>query len=220
MNKIRVMLVDDHTLVRQGVRLLLQANPELEVVGEAADGREAVTRAVELQPDVVLMDITMPGLDGLEAAQEIRARVPGTHVLLLTVHDDEAYLFRGLKVGASGYLLKGADASELVFAIQAVQRDQVYLHPTMAKWLVGDYLRRVDAGGEDRTALDELTDRQRQVVTLMAEGLSNQEIADRLVISPYTVQTHLAQIMHKLNLHSRADLIKYAIRHGLVDLYT
>lgn len=215
---IRILLADDHTLVRRGICRLLEDQPDLEVVGEAADGHEAVAKAAELQPDVVLMDIGMPGMNGLEATERIKHRFPDIQVLLLTVHDDEEYLFRALKVGASGYVLKEAETSVLMLALNAAHRGEVFLYPSIASRLVHDYLRRVEAGGlEEREQLEELTGRQREVLELIAEGLSTQEIAEKLVISPHTVQTHRQNIMRRLNLHSRTELIKYALRHGLTE---
>jgi len=221
MNRIRILLVDDHTLVRAGIRKLLEEQPHFEVVGEAASGTEAIARAGDLVPDVILMHIAMPDLNGLEATRQIRKQHPRVEVLLLTVHDDHEYLFRGLKVGASGYVLKEAEEKELVMAIEAVHRGEMFVNPSMTRRLVADYLQRVGRGiGEERERLEELTDRQREVLQLLANGLSQREIAERLVISPYTVQTHRQNIMRKLNLHSRTELIKYAIRHGLTDVAT
>ncbi len=218
MKPINILLADDHTLVRQGIRRLLEEQPDFEVVGEAADGREAVAETARLQPDVILMDIAMPGMSGLEATEIIKQRFPKIQVLLLTVHDDEEYLFRALKVGASGYVLKEAEATELVLAIEAAHRGEVFLSPSVTRRLVHDYLRRVGEGAdEERQRLEELTERQREVLQLIAEGYTTQEIAAKLVISPYTVQTHRQNIMRKLNLHNRAELIKYAMRHGLTE---
>ncbi len=219
MTSIRILLVDDHTLVRAGVRRLIEDQPHMVVVGEASNGQQAVANAAELQPDVILMDIGMPDMNGLEATEIIKKRFPDIRILLLTVHDDPEYLFRALEVGASGYVLKEAETQELLWAIQAAYRDEVFLYPSVAHWLVHDYLQRVKGGAqEEQQQLDELTERQQAVLHLLAEGYSNEEIADKLVLSPYTVQTHRTNIMRKLGLHSRADLIKYAIRHGLTEL--
>jgi two-component system response regulator NreC len=219
MTSIRVLLVDDHTLVREGVRRLIDEQPHMAVVGEASNGQQAVGKAAELQPDVILMDIGMPDMNGLEATNIIKQRFPGIHVLLLTVHDDPEYLFRALEVGASGYVLKEAETQELLLAIQAAHRDEVFLYPSVARWLVQDYLHRAKGGGQaGQQPLDELTERQHAVLQLLAEGYSNQEIAGKLVLSPYTVQTHRTNIMRKLGLHSRTELIKYALRHGLTSL--
>jgi two-component system response regulator NreC len=188
----------------------------MEVVGEAGNGREAFDSAVKLSPDVVLMDIGMPGTNGLEATRQIRKEVPAAQVLILTVHDREDYLFQALRAGASGYILKGADVQDLLSAIRSVRTGQIYLYPTVTKKLLADYLRRVEAG-EDQASFHGLTEREREVLQLIAEGKTTPEIAQALHLSPHTVQTHREHIMEKLNLHRKADLIKYAIRSGLVD---
>ena len=215
MTKIRVLLADDHTLVRRGIRALLETQADFQIVGEAATGIDAVAQALALAPDVVLMDIGMPELDGLEATARIKREMPSANVLLLTIHDDANYLFRALTVGASGYILKGAEVSDLVLALQAVQRGEVYLQPSVAKLLVGDYLKR--ASGTEQAQIEELTPRQREILVLIADGLTNQQIADKLVLSPFTVATHRANIMQKLNLHNRTELIRYAMQHRLID---
>ena len=214
-DRIRILLADDHTIVRRGIRALLETQPNLEIVGEAATGSEAVAQAQALHPDVVLMDIGMPDLDGLEAAARIKHELSNVNVLLLTVHDDANYLFRALEVGASGYLLKGAEVNELLAALRAVRRGEVYLQPAAAKHLVGGYL--TGANEREKKQIEELTPRQREILALIAEGLTNQQIADKLVLSPFTVATHRANIMQKLNLHNRTELIRYALRHGLID---
>ncbi|MBI5033799.1 MAG: response regulator transcription factor [Chloroflexi bacterium] len=211
----KIVLADDHTLVRRGIRALLETQTDLQVVGEAANGTEAVAQTCALKPDIVLMDIGMPDLDGLEATAQIKRVLPEVNVLLLTVHDDADYLFRALAVGASGYILKGADVSELVLALQAVKGGQVYLQPSAAKHLVSNYLNRASA--PEKQQIEELTPRQREILALIAEGLTNQQIADKLVLSPFTVATHRANIMQKLNLHNRTELIRYAMKHGLID---
>ncbi len=218
MTPIRILLVDDHTLFREGIRRLLAEQPDMEVIGEAANGQQAVAQAAALQPDVILMDIAMPDMTGLEAAEIIKKQSSPAQILLLTVHDDREYLFRALEVGAAGYVLKEAETQELITAIHAVNRHEVFLYPAVARWLVQDYLQRGRSGGQEEQQLPELTGRQQTVLQLLAEGRTNQEIADKLVLSPYTVQTHIQNIAQKLNLHNRAELIKYAIRHGLTDL--
>jgi len=213
---IRVLVVDDHTIVRAGIRLLLQAEPGLEVVGEAGDGQQAIAQTEALQPDVVLMDLAMPGISGLEATREIKRRWPQVQVLALTMHRSDDYLFRMLESGASGYVLKGAETGDLIAAVRAAARGDVFLYPSMAKKLVTDYLNRVQAG-EERASYDGLTDREREVLRLIAEGYTNPEIAEALHLSPHTVQSHRRAIMEKLNLHDRVELVKYAMRRGLIE---
>ena len=213
----RILVVDDHTLIRRGIVGLLHAQSDMEVVGEASDGREAVNSVIRLSPDVVLMDIGMPGTNGLDATREIRKAAPETQVLILTVHDREDYLFQALRAGAGGYILKGADVQDLLSAIRSVRLGHVYLYPTVTKKLLADYLRRTEAG-EDRASYDGLTEREQEVLRLIAEGKTTPEIAHGLHLSPHTVQSHREHIMEKLNLHRKADLIKYALRKGLVGL--
>ncbi len=213
---IRVLIVDDHTIVRAGVRLLLQAEPGIEVVGEAGDGQEAIAQAEALQPDVILMDLAMPGTSGLEATREIKRRWPQVQVLALTMHRSDDYFFRMLEAGASGYVLKGAATGDLITAVRIAARGEVFLYPSMARKLVSDYLSRVQAG-EERASYDGLTDREREVLRLIAEGYTNAEIASALNLSPHTVQSHRRAIMEKLNLHDRVELVKYAIRRGLIE---
>jgi len=215
----RVLIVDDHIIVREGLRALLEAQPDIEVVGEATNGEEAVARTSELNPDIVLMDITMPGMNGLEATRRIKQAKPEVKVLALTMHEGDEYFFKILEAGASGYFVKGGSSSELISALQAVWRGDVFLYPTMAKKLLGDYLQRVKSG-QDSETYDGLTNREREILKLVAEGVNNQGIASQLFLSPATVQTHRANIMAKLKLHSRTDLAKYAIKHGLITLDT
>ena len=217
MNPIRLLLVDDQDIVRAGLRSLLEGHPELEVVGEAAGGEEAVALATQLQPDVVLMDITLPDIDGAEATRRIGTSAPRVNVLALTIHEDEAYFFEMLKAGASGYVPKRASPEDLLAAIHVVAAGEVFLHPIVAGALVQDYLRRVRSGAEHES-FDGLTARQQEVLTLIAEGLSNRDIASRLGISVRTVERHRENIMERLNLHSRTALVKYALRKGLIQL--
>jgi two-component system response regulator NreC len=219
MSKIKVLIADDHVIVREGLRALLEAEPDIEVVGEAKDGEEAVNKTIEVQPDIVLMDITMPVMNGLEATRQIRQHTPDVKVLALTMHESDEYFFKILEVGASGYFVKGGSSSELISALHTVWNGNVFLYPTMAKKLLSDYLQRVRTG-TDKESYDGLTSREREVLKLIAEGYTNQEIAERLVLSPATVQTHRANMMAKLGLHSRTELIKYAIRRGFVNLDT
>ncbi len=215
MEKIRVLIADDHTLVREGLRALLQGEGGFEVIAEASNGHEAIERALEMRPDVILMDIGMPGLDGLEATRQVVKASPGIRVLVLTVHEAEDYFFRALEAGAQGFLVKDAASTELVAAVRAVHQGGMFLHPPLAKRLVEDYLGRVSSG-EERSSYDELTPREREILKLIGEGNTNQEIADQLSLSINTVQTHRSRIMDKLNLHSRAQLMKYAVRMGLL----
>lgn len=214
---IRVLLADDHTLLRAGIRLLLESQPDLEIIGESEDGQDAVNKTLELKPDIVLMDIAMPGMNGLEATREIKRLRPETHVLTLTMHENEEYFFQVLNAGASGYVLKRAAPTELVAAIRSVSEGGAFLYPTVARKLVDDYLQRVQ-GGEEKASYDGLTDREREVLRLIADGLSNQEIAESLCLSTKTVERHRSNIMEKLDIHNRTGLIKYAIRKGLIDI--
>ncbi|TAK30070.1 MAG: response regulator transcription factor [Chloroflexota bacterium] len=216
MNRIRVLLADDHTVVRAGIRTLLDSEPDMEVIGEASNGREAVRKVGELRPDVVVMDIAMPELDGMKATRELIARQPDIRVVVLTMHDDEEYFFEVLNAGAMGYVLKNAAPTDLVTAIRTVSQGNVFLYPTVAKLLVQDFVRR--GAPDDRPSSDGLTDRELEVLRLIAEGRTNQEIADNLCLSINTVQVHRAHIMEKLDLHNRAALVKYAIKKGLIDL--
>ena len=213
---IRVLIVDDHTIVRAGIRLLLEAEPDIEVVGEAGGGQEALAQADRLQPDVVLMDVAMPGISGMEATREIRRRWPHIQVLALTMHRSDDYFFRMLEAGASGYVLKGADPGDLVTAVRTVHRGHVFLYPSMATKLVNDFLERVRSG-EVQPPYASLTDREVEILRLIAEGRTTGEVSELLHISPHTVQSHRRAIMEKLNLHDRIELVKYAIRRGLIE---
>jgi two-component system response regulator NreC len=211
--KIRVLIVDDHTVVRSGVRLLLEIEPDIEVVGEARDGHEAIALTGTLQPDVVLMDIAMPEMDGMAATRQIKAAWPQVNILGLTMHRVDEYFFEMLKAGASGYVLKGADTSDLINAVRVVYQGGVFLYPTMAQRLVQDYLQRVK---EDADFGPALSPREREILQLLAEGYSSKEIAEKLVISPSTVHTHRSNLMSKLGLTTRHELIQFAREHGLV----
>ena len=215
---IQILLADDHAVLRAGLRLLLNAEPDMVVVGEAATGEEALQRAQALKPDVVVMDLTMPGMNGLEATRQLRKLNPETKVLVLTMHANEEYLFQVLQAGGSGYVLKKAADQELVDAIRAVQRGQTFLYPEVAQLLVRDYLQRAREGaaGPEKARLDVLTEREREVLKYIAAGYTTNEIAEHLVLSPKTVETHRAHIMDKLNLHSRAELVRYALRRGIL----
>jgi two-component system response regulator NreC len=217
MTKIRLILADDHAVVRSGLRMLLEAQPDIDIVAEAETGIEAVEKTRELQPDIVLMDIQMPGLNGIEATKQIKKLAPDTAVLALTMYEDDQYFFEMLHAGASGYVPKRAAPDELLTAIRSVGRGDVFLYPSLASRLVQDYLKRADSNDQP-LIYDDLTPREREVLILIAEGLSNAEIAQELVISIKTVDRHRENIMRKLNLHSRVDLVKYALRIGLIDL--
>jgi two-component system response regulator NreC len=215
--KIKLLLVDDHEIVRAGLRMLLQSQPDMEIVGEVETGRQAVAAAKQLGPEVVLMDISLPDIDGFEATREIKRTLPGVQILALTMHESDEYFFKMLDAGASGYVPKKAAPTDLVSAIRVVHEGGVFLYPSVAKALVRDYMGRVAEGGE-RETFDGLTERERQVLKLIADGLTNQEIAERLTISAKTVERHRANIMGKLNMHSRTDLVKYAIRKGMIEV--
>jgi two-component system response regulator NreC len=214
-HKIRILVVDDHAILRSGLRMMLNAQPDIEVVGEASDGRAGIEEAIRLNPDVVLMDITMPEMSGIEATRQIKKLLPDVRVLVLTMHENEEYLFQGLRAGASGYILKEAADTDLIQAIRTVQSGRFYLSPVAQTIMVGDYLQRVKIG-EERDSYQDLTEREREVLKLVAEGYTNNQIAERLVISPKTVDTHRMHVMDKLNLHNRAELVKYAMRRGLL----
>jgi len=214
--EIRVLIAEDHAVVREGIRMILDAQPDLEVVGEARDGDEAVRLARQQRPDVVVMDISMPKKNGVEATQEIRRLLPETQVLILTMHEEESYVFQLLRLGAAGYVLKRAAATDLVEAVRAAARGEAFLYPAVARSVVQDYLDRMRSG-EGAGRYDGLTDREREILVLIAEGLTNSQIADRLFISVKTVQTHRAHIMEKLDLHDRSLLVRYAVRKGLIQ---
>lgn len=212
----RVLIAEDHAIVREGIRMILGAEPDFEVVGEAKDGEEAMQLARTLRPDVVVMDISMPHVSGVEATREIKRTLPDTHVLILTMHEEESYVFQLLQLGASGYVLKRAAATDLVDAVRAAARGEAFLYPSVARSVVQDYLDRLRTG-EASERYDGLTDREREILVLLAEGLTNAQIADRLYISVKTVQTHRSHIMEKLDLHDRSLLVRYAVRKGLIQ---
>jgi two-component system, NarL family, response regulator NreC len=214
---IRVLIAEDHAIVREGIRLILERQDDMTVIGEAVDGIAAVTLADELRPDVVCMDLNMPGIDGMEATRRIRKAHPAVAVIALTVHGSDEYFFEMIKAGAAGYVLKGAASSDLVEAVRAAASGGSFLYPSLARKLVDDYVARAHEH-EAADAVSNLSPREREILTLVAEGLSNKEIAERLVIGLSTVQTHYAHILDKLGLANRGELIKYAIRHGVIDL--
>ncbi len=212
--KIRIVLADDHAVLRSGLRALLNSEPDFEVVGEASNGREAVDLAQSLKPDVIVMDISMPVMDGMQAAEEIQRLGLASRLVMLTVHAEEDYLFQTLRLGASGYVLKSSADTELMEAIRMAHRGEVFLYPSAVKKLLGEYLR--SGSDEARQEYDLLTSREREVLKLTAEGYTNHEIAEKLVISPKTVDTYRQRIMEKLNLHHRSELVRYALRRGLL----
>ncbi len=217
--EIRILIADDHTIVREGLRKLLDDESGIEVVGEATDGRDAVAKAIDLLPDIVIMDLSMPGLHGLEATRQICKRSPKTRVLILSMHKNEAYVLQALQSGASGYILKDSASEEVVGAIHAVSKGDSYLSPAISRVVIEDYLRVSSPGqGGAKTLYDTLTVREREIFQLLAEGLKNQEIAERLHVSVKTVETHRAHIMEKLNLNNIAELVKYSIEIGIVQL--
>lgn len=210
----RVLLADDHTIVRQGLLGILQASGEVEVVAQAADGHEAVQKTLETRPDVIVLDITMPRLSGLEAARRIRKALPDARILVLTMHDDEEYVLKMVRAGVSGYLVKETAASELVAAIRALREGKAYFGPRAAKVLAEAYQEGRDVP-EDPYA--RLTDREREIFQLVVEGKTNPQVADILCISPKTVDNHRTRLMEKLGVHSTAELLRWAARHGLLS---
>ncbi|WML42925.1 response regulator transcription factor [Neobacillus sp. PS3-40] len=212
---IKILLVDDHAVVRRGLTMLLNADPELRVVGEASEGNEGIQRALKLNPDVVVMDLSMPhGKDGLSATSELKKQMPGVNILILTMHDDEEYLFRAIQAGASGCILKSAPPDELISAIQSVAQGNAYLHPSATKRLMEEYLGNVKQGNMD--TFNPLSDRENEVLTLIAKGFSNKDIAEQLVISVKTVETHKGNLAEKLQMKTRPELVEYAVKKGLL----
>jgi len=216
MPEIRLLLVDDHEVVRTGLRMLLESQKELIIVGEASNGAEALELCKLLHPDVVVMDLTLPDISGIEITRLIKRNQPDVNVVALTIHEDQEYFFEMLKAGASGYVPKRAAPEELVSAIQAAHVNEVYIFPSLAKVLVNDYLGRSREGTEG-VLQEELTPREEEVLDLLVQGSTNEEIAAQLVISKHTVARHRENIMRKLNLHNRSELVKYAIRKGLIE---
>ena len=216
MKRIRILLADDHAVVRQGFKMILSAQPDMEIVGEAGNGRVAVEQAEQLRPDVIVMDVAMPNLSGIEAAQRIAAVIPQTPIIILSMHSDEGYVLRALKAGAKAYLLKDSAEADLARAIRAAAAGKSFFSPAVGKVLLEDYMRKLQrTGGED--SYDLLSPREREILQLVAEGNSSKDIANLLDLSVYTVETHRSRIMQKLNLKSVPELILYAVRKGVIS---
>jgi DNA-binding NarL/FixJ family response regulator len=216
MSTIKILLADDHVVMRRGIRALLERRPEFQVVAEAGDGREALQMAEAHSPDVVVADIAMPNLNGIEAARQIAQRWPHIAIVILSMHSDESYVLRALKAGARGYLLKDSPESDLINAILAVNAGKAFFSPSISKMLVEDYMRQLQQRGAD-DSYELLTGREREVLQLLAEGKSNKEVATMLNLSLHTVETHRSNILQKLNLHGTPELILYAIRKGVIS---
>ena len=214
--RLRILLADDHMLVRQGLRKILEEQPDWEIVAEASDGREAVRQAVALEPDVVVLDIGMPLLNGIEATRQIARRFPTINILILSMHAQEAYVTQAMKAGARGYLLKDSADTDLIRAVAAVASGKSFFSPVVAKVMLDDYVRHMtDKGIVDR--FETLSEREREIFQLIAEAYSNKEIAEMLSVSPATVETHRAHILQKLDVHNTAELVLYAVRRGTVS---
>src|SRR6478752_2941883 len=211
MKRIRILLADDHAVVRQGFKMILSVHPDMEIVGEAGNGREAVQLAEELRPDVIVMDVAMPELNGIEATRRVTEAVPHSRVLALSMHKDSVYVREILRAGARGYLLKDSIDTDLLAAVRAVARGEGYLSPAVSDAVLNDYRKHVSE------PIDLLTSREREVLQMIAEGKTNKEIATVLNLSVYTVEAHRGRIMEKLNLHSINELVRFALRNGLID---
>ncbi|ODS32194.1 MAG: DNA-binding response regulator [Candidatus Scalindua rubra] len=218
MPKTRVLLADDHTIVRQGLRALLDSQEDIQVVGEAEDGRQAIENVKQLVPDIVVIDITMPSLNGIEATRQIKKLNPEIMVLVLTVHINEEYIYQVFQAGASGYLLKESAVSDLVSAINVAKKGEIFLSPSISKIIVKDYMKHAVGESGDFDSLNLLTGREREILQLIAEGRTNKEIASLLKLSVKTVDVHRAHIMEKLHIHDVTGLVKYSIRKGLIKV--
>jgi DNA-binding NarL/FixJ family response regulator len=216
-NPIRVILAEDHTIVRKGLRALLESAADIEVVAEAANGRMVLDLVADMRPDVVVMDITMPLLNGLEATRQLKQQYPDLKIVILTMHSDEEYVFQSLRAGVDGYLIKQTAPNELVKAIQAAHQGDSYMSPTISKKVIAEYIRQAEKGFEP-SSLERLTRREREVLQLVAEGHSMGQIAGLLCISDKTARVHRSHLMSKLDLHNTAELTLYAVRHGVISL--
>ena len=215
MSRIRVLLADDHKMIRAGLRLVLEQSPDITVAGEADDGRQAVALALELKPNVVVMDVGMPNLNGIEASLHIKQALPETAIVMLSMHSDEGYILRALRAGATGYILKDSAEADLVGAVRAVAEGKSFFSPKVSRILLEDYMRKLRKSGTE-DSYDLLSAREREILQLVAEGKSSKEIANLLNLSVYTVETHRGNIMQKLNLRGIPELILYAVRKGIV----
>lgn len=216
MAKLRLLIGDDHTLVRQGLRKILEERPDWDVVAEVGDGRDAIRRAAALKPDVAILDVGMPLLNGIDATQQIVRKAPETKVLILSMHSDEAYVTRALQAGAKGYMLKDSAGKDLLKGVAAVAAGQSFFSPAVARLMLDDYVRRV-AGTGVADRYESLSEREREIFQLIAEGRTNKEVAELLTISPATVETHRAHILQKLDIHNTAELVLYAVRRGVIS---
>jgi two-component system response regulator NreC len=216
MPKLRLLIGDDHTLMRQGLRKILEEQADWEVVAEVGDGRDAVRRALALKPDVAILDIGMPQLNGIDATQQIVRRVPETRVLILSMHSDEGYVTRALQAGAIGYMLKDSAAKDLLKGVASVAAGKSFFSPAVARLMLDDYVRRV-AGSGTADRFESLSEREREIFQLLAEGRTNKGVAELLNISPATVETHRAHILQKLDIHNTAELVLYAVRRGVIS---
>ncbi len=217
MSKLRVLIVDNHAMMRAGIRLLLESHEDIEVVGEASDGEEALAKTSVLAPDIVLMDVVMPGLSGIEATRMITKDQPHIRVLMLTMYSDEEYFFQAVSAGASGYVLKEISPEDLIYSLRLVARGGIAFHPGLGQKLIADYLRRMQAGEEPET-YSRLTEREKEILRLTAEGKPAREVGELLVLSPKTVERHRANLMRKLGLHNRTEVMQYAMRKGITTI--
>lgn len=219
MAAIKILFADDHIIVRKGLIALLREEGEFDIVGEAEDGHSAVEKAVKLKPDIVVLDIGIPSLNGLEAAQQIKKQAPDIKILMLTRHENEEYVLKALKIGVSGYLIKKSAPNDLINAIHAAMANEIFLSPSVSTRIISRLIQETaDSGVEDKGQVTSLTSREREVLQLIAEGLSNKEIGDKLFISPKTVKVHRSNLMEKLELHNTAEITQYAIRNGFIHI--